>query len=135
MQYRKTAGGFLGGLLVVFLSAPSVGGELKTYMGPINVERYSALKAHLGVDNLSVAEAYLKNVEFNYFINMLVDGVLQGVGREFCLPSSQISKSTGQVFWMTALEIEPALKNSEPEANLRNTVASYLATKYPCSKT
>lgn len=125
----------MGGFLVLWFAAPSFGAELKTHVGPVSIERYSALKTHLGVEKLNITESYLKNAVFNYFINMLVDDVLQSDGKEFCLPVSWRTLPTGQVFFMLVPEIDKAEKGYNPDVNIRTAVVSYLATRLPCSKT
>jgi hypothetical protein len=118
-------------LLLAAIVSPSFAAEPATIMGPVSVFHYKALKGNIGGD---IVEPYLRDAKINYFMNALIDSVLQSEGDKFCLPSAWLSLPTGRVYFMLVPEVDTAVKEAPPLDYLRQAVVSHLATKLPCKK-
>jgi len=103
-------------------------------MGPMNVERFIALRERLGVDPKAPLVSYISNSTYNDFMNVLVESVLVFQDVHFCLPEDYVKRPAGMLFYDLVQMVDAAVDEARPEELLRDAIVGRLVTGYPCPK-
>jgi hypothetical protein len=117
--------------MTVCVAAPAAKGA---FMGPMNVERFIALKERLGVDPKAPLVSYISNATYNDFMNVLVESILVFQSVHFCLRESYTNKPAGILFYEAVQMVDALVDKAGPDELLRDAIVDRLVTDYPCPK-
>jgi hypothetical protein len=114
-----------------FAASATDGGRI----GPLNVQRYIALKERLGLRSTDSAElSYFDNLIYQDVMNLLIDSVLQSEGSRYCLTPDYTNRPTGMLFHDLVRFVDSFASAASPDQKLRDAVVDRFATAFPCSR-